>query len=218
MGKKAFVRGAVTRGATMNAEMRESASHGDELLDFVAQDDAEAVARAATQLGMRGDDHAVDALVALLRRADASVRTAAATALGLIGSERGLAHLRTASSDADPRVAQAASIALTRIGDERASADASAVIRAHLHDGDPEQRALAARALGALGDADSCDALCDAMGDTMDEVRVDAARALGQIGDHRAEAALTWAAFKDRCEDVRSAAMASLARLVTLRA
>lgn len=188
------------------------------LLDAVAHEDPEVVAWAATRLGMRGDDCSVDALCGLLGRSEPAVRSSAATALGLIGSERAMAPLRETVRDTDPRVAQAAALALARMGDSDARADVCGRLKARLSRGDPEERALAARALGALGGCDSYDVLALALRDPDAGVRGDAAAALGQLSDPRATTALAAAGFTDTDKTVRASAMRALARLVTVGA
>jgi HEAT repeat protein len=204
-----------TEGVTVVASTLPMPDDGQALIDAVRHEDPEVVAWAATRLGMRGDDHSVDALCGLLVRTEAAVRSAAATALGLIGSARAMTRLREVVRDSDPRVAQAAALALARIGDEGATADACRSLKSRLSAGDPEERALAARALGALGVCGSYEVLALALGDPDPGVRGDAAAALGQLSDARATTALAAAGFTDPDETVRESAMRALARLVT---
>jgi HEAT repeat protein len=185
------------------------------VLAMSAQGDPEGVAAAVTRAGMRGDRDAVDALLVLLGHADGGVRSAAATALGLIGSDKALEALRAATLGDDEDLAQAATFALTRMGDPSAARDACGRLVVQLGDHDPEQRALAARALGALAACDCVPAVCEALRDPDDCVRIDAAAALGMIGDSRATEPLALAGFADPSEEVRLAAMQSLAHLVT---
>lgn len=199
----------------MSADVLPMPDDGQSLLEAVRHEDPEVVAWAATRLGMRGDDRAVDALCALLGHEEGAVRSAAATAIGLIGSERAMVRLREAVLDADADVAQAAALALARMGDAEATTDACARLKAHLRGGDPEERALAARALGVLGMCDSYDALALALCDPDPGVRGDAATALGQLGDPRATTALAAAGFTDANDLVRESAMRALGRLVT---
>lgn len=201
----------------MDADARPSSDDGASLLEAVKHDDPEVVAWAATRLGMRGDDRALEAIVSLLGHSDTRVRTAAATALGLLGCERALGDLRDAVGDPERGVAEAAAIALARIGDAGAVADACSRLKERLVDGSSEERAHAARALGALRMCDSYDALSLALRDADPGVRRDVAASLGQLHDERATTALASLGFNDPDEDVRESAMRALARLVTGR-
>lgn len=172
--------------------------------------------KTATRNGMRGDgERFVGMLLGLLHSADAAIRAAAATALGIIGDERAVGSLRAASDDPDSVVAAAAALARARLGDESAPHEACSRLSTQLRDGDAEQRALAARALGALGLHDGYGPLVDALKDGEAGVRADAAAALGQIGDAHATEALAELGFNDPADRVRGAAMGALARLVT---
>jgi HEAT repeat protein len=204
-----------TEEVTVSAVALSMPDDGQSLLEAVRHEDPEIVAWAATRLGMRGDDRSVDALCGLLGHVEGAVRSAAATALGLIGSERAMVRLREAVRDVDADVAQAAALALARMGDADATADACTRLKTHLRGGDAEERAHAARALGALGMCDSYDELSLALGDPDPGVRGDAAAALGQLSDARATAALAAAGFTDSDKTVRESAMRALARLVT---
>lgn len=210
-GERSFA----TLGGIVEAGARPSSDDGASLLEAVRHEDPEVVAWAATRLGMRGDDSALEAIVGLLDHTDANVRMAAATALGLLGSERALGDLRTAATDPDHGVSQAASIALARIGEDGAVDEACKRLKVKLVGGSAEERALAARALGALGPCDSYDALSAALHDADAGVRRDAAASLGQLHDERATTDLASAGFTDADEDVRESAMRALARLVT---
>jgi HEAT repeat protein len=178
--------------------------------------DAAAVISVATHNGLRGEgERFVGELLGLLHSADPSIRSAAATALGVIGDERVVPSLRTAAWDSDPSVAAAAALARARLGDTSAPQEACERLSEQLRDGDSEQRALAARALGALGLHDAYGPLVDALKDREPEVRRDAADALGQLGDAHASEALAAMGFTDPVDRVRSVALASLARLMS---
>jgi quinoprotein glucose dehydrogenase len=82
-----------------------------------------------------------------------------------------------------------------------------------LRDGDQEERAYAARTLGALGSGGATEALVERLADPAAEVRADAAEALGKIADKGALHALLQAGFKDVDPLVRDAAMFALARM-----
>lgn len=180
-----------------------------------ARDGSEQMVSMATRDGLKGNgERFVDELLGLLHSADAAVRSAAATALGIIGDERAVAPLRAASGDPDSGVAAAAALARARLGDESAPHEACMRLSAQLRDGDVEQRALAARALGALGLHDAYGPLVDALKDRDADVREDAAEALGRLGDAHATGALADLSFADPVDEVRSAALGALARLV----
>ena len=126
--------------------------------------DAASVISAATHNGLRGDgERFVGELLGLLHSLDPSIRSAAATALGVIGDERVIPSLRSAADDPDPTVAAAAALARARLGDASAPQEACERLSQQLRDGDTEQRALAARALGALGLHDAYGPLVDAL-------------------------------------------------------
>jgi HEAT repeat protein len=191
-----------------------STTSGEELLTAVRGADPATAASAATVLGLRGDERAIDALLDLLHHADAAARAAAATALGLIGRDSVIPALRSATADPDPTVATAASMALQRLGDAGSAEAACGCLIAELRAPDPERRALAARALGGLMQAGAVDPLIEALRDASAQVRADAAGSLGWLGDTRATQALTSVGFTDPDPFVREVAMYAVARLV----
>jgi hypothetical protein len=186
----------------------------EELLSAVHGDDPESAASAATVLGLRGDERAMDALLDLLHHSDAAARAGAATALGLIGLESAIPVLREATCDCDPSVASAASLALQRLGDDGSAEAACACLIKELEAPDPERRALAARALGGLMSLSAVAPLMEALSDFSAQVRADAAGSLGWIGDPRATPLLTSVGFTDPDPSVREVAMYAVARLV----
>jgi HEAT repeat protein len=178
--------------------------------------DAASVISTATHNGLRGDgERFVGELLGLLHSLDPSIRSAAATALGVIGDERVIPSLRSAVGDPDPSVAAAAALARARLGDRSAPQEACERLSEQLRDGDSEQRALAARALGALGLHDAYGPLVDALSDREPDVRRDAADALGRLGDTHASGVLAAMGFNDPVDRVRSVALGALARLVS---
>ncbi len=94
--------------------------------------------------------------------------------------------LRRGLDDEDPRVQRAALRTATRV---RAVGLADAVA-ASLEGGIPARRALAAEALGALGDPRVAPALTRALGDTDPTVRTAAVVALGRLGGTEADVVL----------------------------
>ncbi len=170
---------------------------------------------AATTLGLRGDDDALEPLLHQLESDDATLREAAAGALGLLGHTQAVDRLVEALSDREPKVARAAALSLRRLGDDRGSDAVRGDLMGQLRDGDQEQRAYAARTLGALGDDRATGALVERLGDPAAEVRADAAEALGKIADKGALSALLDAGFKDDDPLVRDTAMFALARMTT---
>jgi HEAT repeat protein len=186
----------------------------EDLLEAVADGDAESAASAAKILGSRGDERAIGALLELLRHPEAAARCAAAIALGLIGSESAVPALRNAVQDCDREVAMQASVALQRIGDEGSEEAACASLIAEMDAADPERRALAARALGGLIDLDAVEPLISALSDPSAQVREDAAGSLGWIGDTRAIPPLSSLGFTDPDPLVRRVAMHAMARII----
>jgi HEAT repeat protein len=144
--------------------------------------DASEVISAATHGYLLGEgERFVGELLALLHSLDPSVRSQAATVLGVIGDERVLPSLRSASEDTDASVAAAAALARARLGDTSALPEACQRLTEQLRYGNPEQRALAARALGALGLHDACGPLAEALQDLDPDVRLDAVDALARL-------------------------------------
>lgn len=74
-------------------------------------------------------------------------------------------------------------------------------------------RESAAWALGQLGGPEAVTALCDALHDSVEAVRISAARALGEIGDSRALFPLELTAMRDSQVTVRYVAEQSISRL-----
>jgi len=168
---------------------------------------------AATTLGLRGDDRALAPLMEQLHSDEVLLREAAAGALGLLGHQEAIEPLADALNDPDERVVRAAALSLTRLGDARGAAAVHGGLVAQLREGDEEQRAFAARTLGALGDRRASEPLVVALADPSDEVRADAAEALGKLADHTAMAALLERGFRDSSQLVRDTAMFALARM-----
>jgi HEAT repeat protein len=200
-------------GGTVKTAYRVKPSD-EELLSAVTNDDPETAASAATVLGLRGDQRASGALLALLHHPDAAARSAAATALGLIGLESAIPELREATGDCDSGVAASASMALQRLGDDGSAEGACACLIAELKADDAERRALAARALGGLMRPSAVGPLLEALSDANAQVRADAAGSLGWIGDPRATPPLTSVGFTDPDAHVREVAMYAVARIV----
>ena len=186
----------------------------EDALRAIGDSDPDVVAKAATRLGMRGDERSVDALVDLLHRSEPSARAAGAAALGLVGSDRAVADLREASHDPDPSVARASLLALARLGDSASAGAACDSLVVQLRSADPELRALAARALGGLLEERAVDPLMVALADEESQVRADAAASLGRVADRRVTAALASLSVTDPVPFVREVALHSIARLV----
>ena len=144
--------------------------------------DPSALINAATHNALRVDGEGfVGELLGLLHSASASIRSSAATALGMIGDDRVIPSLRAASEDPETEVATAAVIARARLGDESAPQEACKRFTTQLREGDAEERALAARALGALGLSEGYGPLVDALRDREPDVRRDAADAIAHL-------------------------------------
>ncbi len=204
----------ITRASASRAltEVRTLASP-QVLVEALHSGDARLCRWAATALGLRGEADGYDALSELLRSGDADEREAGAFALGLLGDERAVEPLVLALDDSDPHVSQAAALALTRLGDRRGADAAWGRLLSQLAEGDEEERAFAARTLGALSDLRAGDALAGALHDPSADVRADAACALGTCAGPSALEALLDAGFRDPDAQVRDAAMFALARL-----
>lgn len=188
------------------------------LIEALADTDPAVARWAATTLGLRGDSRALEPLLDRLKGEDATVREAAAVALGLLGVQEASDDLVEALSDTHHAVARAAAIALTRLGDDRGLRAAWDGLVSQLRDGDEEERAFAARTLGALGTGGACDELVAALRDPSADVRADVAEALGKIADVRAMPALLEAGFRDADATVRDTAMFALSRMTGSRA
>jgi HEAT repeat protein len=172
-----------------------------------------ALSRWAATAGLRGDEAALRPLLDRLGSDEAWLREAAAGALGLLGHADSVEPLAEALRDPDPKVVRAAALSLKRLGDDRGSEAVHGDLLAQLSEGDQEERAYAARTLGALGDGRATGALVDRLADPAAEVRADAAEALGKIADKGAMHALLEAGFRDVDQLVRDTAMFALARM-----
>lgn len=202
------------RDASMRALGQLRAFESIHVLVSALFDDDPAVSRwAATTLGLRGDSRALQPLLDRLGASDAQIREAAASALGLLGIDEASDDLVAALSDPDAVVGRAAAIALTRLGDDRGLRAAWDGLVSQLREGDAEERAFAARTLGALGTGGACDELVHALQDPSPDVRADVAEALGKIADKRAMPALLEAGFQDSDATVRDTAMFALSRM-----
>jgi HEAT repeat protein len=112
--------------------------------------------RAADFLGELGDTRAVVPLQRLLEAADSDIRASAAIALGKIGSSAAVDRLlEIAEADEVLAVRTWAISALGEIGDKAAAPRLARV----LIDPEPRIRALAAEALGRIGDTSSIEAI-----------------------------------------------------------
>jgi HEAT repeat protein len=194
--------------------MRDRLASDEDLFEALSGGDAVSAASAATTLGVRGDERAVEALLQLLHHPQAAARSAAATALGLIGCASSIPELREAVADCDSTVAAQASLALQRIGDEGSEEAACATLVGEMSAEDPERRALAARALGGLMHRSAVEPLIGGLADPVAQVRADAAGSLGWIGDTRAITPLSAAGFADPDPFVRRVAMHAVARIL----
>jgi HEAT repeat protein len=145
------------------------------------RDPAEVISAATHGYLLGEGERYVGQLLALLHSIEPSVRSEAATVLGVIGDERVLPSLRAATEDIDASVAAAAALARARLGDTSALQEACERLSVQLRYGDSEQRALAARALGALGLHDACGPLAEALRDLDPDVRTDARDALDRL-------------------------------------
>ena len=151
---------------------------------------------------------AAPVLLAALGNTDAGgpTRAQAALALGRLGGPAATAALIRALGDYDIRVRQAAEAGVQSVGPAAAAPLAAALAR-----GDVPSRALAAEALGGIGDPPAIAALNAAFGDpaTPDAVRQSAAVGLGRSGSPGVIPVLV-RALGDRSGGVQSAASDAL--------
>lgn len=195
---------------------------------------------AARILGKIGDSQAVEPLIAALERGtlrqfygDKFLRENAVNALGLIGDVRAVTPLIKALNDIEKDVRTAAEQALKAIGYEQMDAVQLALMASALDDWDEllsrgeavveplaralkdkeyRARAIAAEALGKIGDVRAIAPLTAALKDSEYKVRAIAVEALGKIGDVRAIEPLT-VALNDSEYKVRLAAEEALERI-----
>jgi len=185
------------------------------LVEASRRGDAAIRQRAVATLAELDHETATAALIEALRDLDANVRVAAANALRHTRDPRAVEPLARAL--ADPHLSYDADEALHSIGD--AAVDH---IRAAIQDRSPEERALAAQALGHVGaqcgpdvvKAPSClELLVGALHDSHAPVRLAAASALESLRDLRTIEPLIGAA-SDADAGVRAAAVESVRSLL----
>jgi HEAT repeat protein len=189
---------------------------------------------AAEVLGNLGDPVAVDPLLNALSRGDSVLRKKAAVALGQLDAMRAVEPLIHALDDADGEVRDAAAWALLEIGKPQAvqsivwagvrgninldvlaelNEDALNPLLAYLASTDPEVRAGAATALGALHKLSAVEPLILVLQrDPSDIVRSSAAFALGELEDRQSFETLV-TALRDPFERVRGHAARALGLL-----
>lgn len=178
------------RDAARTALLRIGPPAVEPLIAAAGQDRTRLRRDAARTLGLLGDARAVPALVGLLADKDTGVRNAAAEALGQIGDRRAVEPLALARRDKSTE--RSAALALARLRDQRVAA----VMLPWLGRATPEDRQLAARCLGLLGDPQAVEPLIAAARNTDDnpeqrEARRAAIDALAKLGDRRAVKPLT---------------------------
>ena len=183
------------------------------LLEACAEQWEELARAAAEALGMLGTGAVQPLARALESDRPGAVRLAAARALGRIGDLGALEPLaRTLRAEPLPLVERAAA-ALVKLG-SGALVPLSAALA---EDPRGEVKALAAEALGELGDRGALRALKEAAGATDELVRRRAVAALGRLGDPRALDTLV-TAMQDQSADVATSAAEALGRLGDRRA
>ncbi len=204
----------LSRGLSLRLLERVRAScDAGQLMGALGDDDPEVVRWAACGLGLRGFPRSLTPLLDMTTSDDPTRREVAADALGLLGDVRAISALVVLIEDPDARVRRAAAVSLKRLGDERGSKAVCDDLVSQLRDGNAEERAFAARALGALCDRSTTAALVESLSDACVDVRTYAAEALGNVADPSATGALLSAGFRDDDETVRSSAMAALGRM-----
>jgi len=156
------------------------------------------------------DDRAVRS--SALHHRDWQVRAQAVKALGERRSIDAIPDMAAKLKDEDHDVREAARQALEMMGSPAVPA-----LLEMLQDGDVQARALAARALGALGDVSARDGLVEALADKSLWVRAPAAESLGSLRDASAVPALV-NALRDPEAEVQQAAAAALRQIGTAEA
>lgn len=136
-----------------------------------------------------------------LRNSDWHVREAAVRALGQSDDVNAVTDLAAALNDNDDDVREAARQEIEKFGSA-----AVPVLLNILRSGRFEGQALAAKALGIIGDRSATEGLVEALSDKSMWVRVPAAEALGAIGGKQAVVGLIAALSDDETEVQRSAA------------
>ena len=136
-----------------------------------------------------------------LRHSDWHVREAAVHALGQSADPNAITDLAAALNDDDDDVREAARQEIEKFG----SAAVPALLNI-LSSGRFEAQALAAKALGVIGDRSATSGLIEALTDKSMWVRIPAAEALGAIGDKQAVSGLIAALSDDETVVQRSAA------------
>ena len=146
------------------------------LVDAVRDTDAAVRAASLRALARAGAATAMLEVAARLDDPEPEVRAQAVEALRrLAGYPRGLAtHVRRMLNDADPHVRAAAAVALLRAGDDETRSLLAAMATA----ADAPDRAIALKALGECGDADSLALVATGLSDPLPSVRRAAAAAL----------------------------------------
>jgi len=120
----------------------------DILIPILSRGRGENIFKAVEILGGIGDERAVEPLTALLQHKKSDIAVASALALGAIRSDRAAEPLFQAAVDSPhAEVRTAAEKALIRLGKSAVTA-----LILQLNSGDPEERRLAVRTLGRIGD------------------------------------------------------------------
>jgi HEAT repeat protein len=160
----------------------------EEALILILENDPDADVRkyAAGSLGKIGGENSVESLIAALNDKEWPVRKNAVTSLGQIGDERALKPILKSLEDEDTDVKRQSIHAL-----EKMKKSAFKPLLKKLYDVNWQNRAMAAEALGRIGDKRAVEPLSKALSNSRvrDEnryVRGKAAEALGRIGSAKA--------------------------------
>ncbi len=156
------------------------------------------------------DPRATEALLRELEGRDMTIRRLAAEALNRVDPERKYVAAIHLLDDMQRSVRTAAAGVLAALGNPKAI---DALIRAIKHDSDPQARAAAAHAVGALHDRRGLNPLLQALEDADDRVRIAAANALATLGDRTALPSLTHIHEADPHPNVRDAAERAIAHI-----
>jgi HEAT repeat protein len=167
---------------------RKSERAAEALLVLLEHDSSTVRGYAANALGMIGDPHATDPLIAMLEWDESEwPRRTAARALGRLSNARAVEPLvRALAGDREYSVRAAVAYALRPLGDSRSVEPLLTALREE----SDQVRIAAASALETVPDPRAVEPLATALSDDHEYVRLHAARALASNSDARALPAL----------------------------
>jgi len=192
---------------------------------------------AVKALGTLGDSRALWPLVKALADTSPKVRKSAAWALGQLGDPRAVRALLRLREDKSDKVRRTAQEALRNLRDSGASEDLRRarqhwwtqpiashalgalddtldnVVKVLLEDQNEDERALAAKKLGEMGDSRALEPLLKALRDPVALVRKNAAISLGELRARDALKALEASLLEDQNPDVRKSCAEVLGKI-----